>query len=190
MSKHFTLAVWTATMAYNAKKIVDDVFISNNVPLLFTWYNDKCIADTGNRPIEQPYLKATGFEADSSMWKGNDGSQWGNNLDLNSGQRGSYEYGYCPPYPNFCPPPPLDPFPYHKTSSSSSISYHHGDQSCIKIDSVKKSRKVVMIKPLQFVWEAYPEYSALNTASVEHDSNIFLHRLNFHFSKMTHLAAN
>ena len=180
MSKHFTLAVWTATMAYNAKKIVNDVFIANNVPLLFIWYNDKCIAETGNGSSDQPHLKTAGPPAaDFDIWKRNDQSQWGNHLDLDSGQREGYDSGYfprypnfCPPHPNFrpphpnfCPPPPLEPFPYHKTSNGGSSSYHHSDQSCIKIESVKKSRKVVMIKPLHLVWEAYPEYSALNTAS-------------------------
>ena len=42
MSKYFTLAVWTSTMIYNAKNIVKELFTDNDIPLLFTWYNDKC----------------------------------------------------------------------------------------------------------------------------------------------------
>ena len=158
MSKHYTLAVWTSTMAYNAKKIVNDVFISNNVPLLFTWYNDKCIAETENGSSA----------ADSGTWKESVVPQFGNHLDLNSGQRRGYESGYLPRFLNFCPPPPLDPYPYHKTSNSSSAANHYSEQSSTKIGGIKKSRKVVMIKPLRLVWEAYPEYSALNTVSAKH----------------------
>lgn len=153
MSKHYTLAVWTSTMAYNAKKIVNDVFISNNVPLLFTWYNDKCIAETG-------YGSSA---TDTGTWRQIEAPQFSNHFDSNSGQRRGYESGYLPRYSNFCPPPPLDPYPYHKTSAN-----HYSEQPSIKTEVVKKSRKVVMIKPLRLVWEAYPEYSALNTVSDDH----------------------
>lgn len=158
MSKHYTLAVWTSTMAYNAKKIVNDVFISNNVPLLFTWYNDKCIAETGHGSST----------ADTGTWKRSEVPQFSNHFDSNSGQRRVYDSGYLPRFSNFCPPPPLDPYPYHKTSNSSSTANHYSEQPSIKTEGIKKSRKVVMIKPLRLVWEAYPEYSNLNTVSTEH----------------------
>jgi hypothetical protein len=42
MAKLYTLAVWTSATSYNGKPIVNDLFIANDIPLLFAWYNDKC----------------------------------------------------------------------------------------------------------------------------------------------------
>ena len=73
MSKRFTLAIWTSTMMYNAKKIVKDIFIDNNIPLLFTWYNDKCTEYSR----EKFNLKYPHFNNDEIM-KNEDNDEFGN----------------------------------------------------------------------------------------------------------------
>jgi hypothetical protein len=42
MAERYTLAVWTSTKPQNAKNIIQHLFISNNIPLLFQWYNANC----------------------------------------------------------------------------------------------------------------------------------------------------
>ena len=68
MSKRFTLAVWTATMAYNARKIVNDVFTVNQIPLLFVWYNDMCVAHDSEGNVLHSNAAAAGMAAAAAAW--------------------------------------------------------------------------------------------------------------------------
>ena len=68
MSKRFTLAVWTATMAYNARKIVADVFTVNQIPLLFVWYNDMCVAHDSEGNVLHSNAAAAGMAAAAAAW--------------------------------------------------------------------------------------------------------------------------
>lgn len=43
MSELFTLAIWTSTSEKYAIQIVQNLFINRNIPLLFAWYNPKCV---------------------------------------------------------------------------------------------------------------------------------------------------
>ena len=42
MSERYTLAIWTSTRLQNAKNIIEKLFTSYNIPLLFQWFNGNC----------------------------------------------------------------------------------------------------------------------------------------------------
>lgn len=76
MAKHFTLAVWTATMAYNARRIVNDLFTVNGIPLLFAWYNDSCVAVYRADLTVQPPVQAVELATTAAASEDNkDGNQ-------------------------------------------------------------------------------------------------------------------
>jgi hypothetical protein len=146
MAKHYTLAVWTATMAYNAKKIVNDVFTSKGIPLLFTWYNDMCVAHDGLGKPTYPSAAAAGAAAAVAAWRrpveDSKPKEQGALIDLTE--------------------PPCDLHSQPLSSDTPSSPPPTADDSA-SIEDNETAPRTVMMKPLAFVWHSFPSYSEMNT---------------------------
>jgi hypothetical protein len=62
MAQRFTLAVWTSMSAKCAKSIINEIFTENKIPLLFRWYQPRCIR------VEPPQGAKPSMEADSNTY--------------------------------------------------------------------------------------------------------------------------
>lgn len=149
MAKHFTLAVWTATMAYNARKIVNDVFTANGIPLLFAWYNDMCVAHDG--PGRPSYLSAAEAGAAAAA------AAWRQPVEKSNPKENCTVIDLTQPI--------CDAHAQHISSDTSSSLPSTTDNPTPNEDKETVPR-TVMLKPLTFVWQSYPSYSELNTVTL------------------------
>ena len=132
-------------MAYNARKIVHDVFTSKGIPLLFTWYNDMCVAHDGLGKPSYPSAAAAGVAAAVAAWRrpveDSNMKEHGALIDLSQ--------PLCDQH--------SQPLPLHTPSSLPTV-----DNTAPAEDNENATR-TVMMKPLVFVWHSFPLYSELNT---------------------------
>jgi hypothetical protein len=64
MSTHFQLAVWTSVKKSTAKRLMSNLFRSEGINLLFTWYQPRCVMI----PSEDPEVKPTFYKNLQDVW--------------------------------------------------------------------------------------------------------------------------
>lgn len=128
-------------MAYNARKIVNDVFTANGIPLLFAWYNDMCVAHDG--PGRPSYLSAAAAGAAAAA------AAWRQPVEKSNLK----EHSTVTDLTQHIPPDTSSSLP-----STTDSSTPNEDKEALP--------RTVMLKPLTFVWQSYPSYSELNTVTL------------------------
>lgn len=133
-------------MAYNARKIVHDLFTSQGIPLLFTWYNDMCVAHDGLGRTIYSCAAAAGVAAAAAAWKKP-------NKDSNQKEQDSLiDLSRSLSDPQSLPFPPFVPSSLPSTRDN-----------CVPKEDKGIVSRTIMMKPLTLVWSSYPTYSELNT---------------------------
>jgi len=54
VSKWFQIGIWTSGKKKNVYDVIDMLFITNNIPLTFVWYQDKCINLHNDKDSDKP----------------------------------------------------------------------------------------------------------------------------------------
>ncbi len=144
MSLRFHLAIWTSMQKNSAHRLQEEIFSSNNIPLLFMWFQNRCVAEY-KQSASSPLTHSEMF---SSLHSNHKRSDYWERLHQNKN-----------PQQNSNGTSSDDQIVMESQHDSQHLSYPN------KSSNYSKDEKPIYHKPLMLVWKEFKYFNESNTVS-------------------------